>query len=313
MKVLFYAYPDNADAWMASLASYLPEAQIRFWQPGDNSPAEHLITRHPPPELLINRTGLQAVFHLGAGVDSLMQTLSHPGVHLPDTVRLIRLDDAGMATQMVDYVVHAVLHHHRRFEDYATARRQGQWRVLPPPDKDAFQIGVLGLGLLGSHVARALSALGYSVRGWSRHAKDDSVVPCHAGSAGMPSFLSGLNCLINLLPLTQETENILNTTLFAQLARGAYLINVARGGHLVEPDLLSAVQSGQLSGARLDVTRDEPLPSEHPFWAEPRISITPHISAITLIEPSMRQIAGKIRALAQGQAVIGTIDRQRGY
>ncbi len=313
MKILFYAYPDHAEAWMRSLESHLPGAQVRFWQKGDDAPADHLVTRNPPPQLLIDRPGLRAVFNLGAGVDALMQALTHPEATLPARVPVIRLDDAGMAGQMVDYVVHAVLHHHRHFEDYAISRRQGLWLPLPPPDKATFQVGVLGLGLLGSEVAKALSALGFQVRGWSRQPKADSVVPCHAGAGGMGEFLRGLNCLINLLPLTPETENILQRDLFEQLARGAYLINVARGGHLVEADLLSAIQSGQLSGARLDVTRTEPLPAEHPFWSEPRISITPHISAVNLIEPSMRQIATKIRALAAGKAVAGVVDRQRGY
>ncbi|MES2888292.1 MAG: glyoxylate/hydroxypyruvate reductase A [Pseudomonadota bacterium] len=313
MKILFYAYPDNAEVWMRSLESHLSGAQIRFWQPGDEAAADHLVVRNPPSELLTDRPGLRAVFNLGAGVDGLMQALQHPAATLPAHVPLIRLDDAGMASQMVDYVVHAVLHHHRHFEAYAASRAQGAWQVLPAPDKAAFEVGVLGLGLLGTEVAKALSALGFKVRGWSRKAKADSVVPCQAGASGMAPFLQGLNCLINLLPLTVDTENVLNKVLFAQLARGAYLINVARGGHLVEADLLEAVGTGQLSGARLDVFRTEPLPAEHSFWNEPRISMTPHISAVNLVEPSMRQIAGKIRALAQGQAVAGVVDRQRGY
>lgn len=313
MKILFYAYPDQAVTWIRSLEFHLPEAQVRFWERGDDASAEYLVTRDPPPQLLTDRPGLRAVFNLGAGVDALMQALRHPEATLSASVPLIRLDDAGMAPQMVDYVVHAVLHHFRHFEDYAASRRQGLWRPLPPPDKASYPIGILGLGLLGSEVAKALSGLGFAVRGWCRQPKANSVVPCHAGDGAMGDFLGGLRCLINLLPLTPETENILQRRLFDQLAPGAYLINVARGGHLHEADLLEAIRRGQLSGARLDVTRTEPLPQDHPFWCEPRISITPHISATNLIDPSMRQIADKIRALMAGQAVAGTVERQRGY
>ena len=314
MEILFYAYPHNAAAWMRSLASHLPSGtQIRLWQAGDNAHADHLITRNPSPELLIDRPGLQAVFNLGAGVDGLMQALQHPTATLPDNVPLIRLEDAGMASQMVDYVVHAVLHHHRRFDDYEASRRQGQWTPLPAPNKSTVEIGILGLGLLGTQVAQALQALGFKVRGWSRQPKPHSDVPCQSGAEGMATFLTGLNYLINLLPLTPDTENILNKKMFEQLARGAYLINVARGAHLVEDDLLSAIQSGTLSGARLDVTRTEPLPADHAFWREPRISITPHISAVNLMEPCMQQIAGKILALSRGEPIAGVVDRNRGY
>ena len=313
MEILFYAYPHNAAQWIQSLKNHLPGANVRFWEPGDDGPAEYLITRNPPPELLVDRPGLRSVFNLGAGVDGLLQALQDPTATLPDHVPLIRLDDAGMASQMVDYVLHAVLHRFRHFEAYDQYRRQGQWHPLKGPNKAHFQIGILGLGLLGSEVAKALVALGFQVRGWSRQPKHDSVVPCESGAPGRTPFLAGLDCLINLLPLTPETEKILNRSLFRQLAPGAYLINVARGGHLVEDDLLGALQDGELSGARLDVTRVEPLPADHPFWREPRISITPHISAVNLIEPSMQQIAHKILALGRGEAVAGVVDRQRGY
>lgn len=313
MDILFYAYSHNAAQWIQSLKSHLPGANVRFWEPGDDGPAEYLITRNPPPRLLVDRPGLRAVFNLGAGVDGLLQALQDPTATMPSHVPLIRLDDAGMASQMVDYVLHAVLHQFRHFETYEQYRRQGQWHPLKGRDKANFQIGILGLGLLGSEVAKALIALGFQVRGWSRHPKHASVAPCESGAQGMKPFLAGLDCLINLLPLTPETENILNRSLFRQLARGAYLINVARGGHLVEDDLLGALQDGELGGARLDVTRIEPLPAEHPFWREPRISITPHISAVNLIEPSMQQIAHKILGLDRGEAVAGVVDRQRGY
>ncbi|MNL11904.1 Glyoxylate/hydroxypyruvate reductase A [compost metagenome] len=133
------------------------------------------------------------------------------------------------------------------------------------------------------------------------------------GEDGQRAFLDGLHVLVNVLPLTAETEDIIDTGLLYRLARGAYVINVARGPHLVEDDLLAAVREGQIAGATLDVFRTEPLPADHPFWQEPRITITPHISALTLREDSIAQIAGKIRALAEGKPIAGVVDLQRGY
>ncbi|MFN9709067.1 MAG: 2-hydroxyacid dehydrogenase [Burkholderiales bacterium] len=313
MNILFHAYPHNARAWIQCLQQQLPQAHIRLWRPGDHGAADYLITRHPPADLLIDRPDLQAIFNLGAGADSLLQALRDPIATLPQSIPLVRLEDAGMASQMVDYVVHAVLHQYRQFEDYANYRRLRQWHVLSAPRKKNFQVGILGLGILGSAVAVALDSLGFEVRGWSRRAKPEARIPYEYGTQGLPQFLKGLNCLINLLPLTPETENILNRALFQQLAPGAYLINVARGAHLVEADLLEAIQTGTLSGARLDVMRLEPLPADHPFWQEPRISITPHISAVNLLEPSMKQIAQKIRALCRGESISGVIDRHSSY
>ncbi len=313
MNILFYAYPHDAQPWMQCLQQHLPEAHIRLWTPGDDHAADYLITRHPPAHLLIDRPDLKAVFNLGAGVDSLLQALQDPIATLPDRIPLVRLEDAGMASQMVDYVLHAVLHHYCRFEEYGNYRRQGQWHVLSAPSKNHFHIGILGLGVLGSAVACALASLGFDVRGWSRREKPEAKVPCKHGAQGLPQFLQGLNCLINLLPLTPETENILNRRLFQPLAPGAYLINVARGAHLLEADLLEAIHTGTLSGARLDVMRFEPLPVDHPFWQEPRISITPHISAVNLLEPSMQQIAEKIHTLRRGEGISGVIDRQHHY
>lgn len=187
------------------------------------------------------------------------------------------------------------------------------WRFLKPFDRDAFVVGVLGLGVLGTHIARTLAGFGFPVRGWSRSAKSVEGIDCRAGADALPGFLAGTRVLINVLPLTADTENVLDAALFDQLEAGAYLVNVARGKHLVEDDLLAAVARGQIAGAALDVFRTEPLPADHPFWTEPRIRITPHISALTLREVSIAQIARKIRALEAGEPIAGIVDLQRGY
>jgi glyoxylate/hydroxypyruvate reductase len=174
-------------------------------------------------------------------------------------------------------------------------------------------VGVLGLGVLGAHVAQTLASFGLPVRGYSRSPRDVQGVQSFAGSAQFGAFLDGVKVLVNLLPHTPDTRDVLNVQTFSQLARGAYLINVARGAHLVEHDLLDALANGQLTAATLDVFREEPLPPDHPFWREPRITITPHMSALTLREESVAQVARKILALVRGETVSGVVDIGRGY
>jgi glyoxylate/hydroxypyruvate reductase A len=226
---------------------------------------------------------------------------------------LIKLDDAGMAPQMVQYVLAAVLRHVRRLPEYAALQQARRWQPLPGRDAGTHAVGVMGLGALGTPVAAALAQLGFAVRGWSRGPRAVDKVACFAGADALPDFLDGLDVLVNLLPLTPHTADILDRTLFARLAPGAQLINIGRGAHLVEDDLLRALDSGQLAQATLDVFREEPLPPDHPFWRHPRIEITPHVAALTLRRESARQIATKIDRLERGLPVDGVIDRTSGY
>jgi glyoxylate/hydroxypyruvate reductase A len=185
--------------------------------------------------------------------------------------------------------------------------------VLEPHPRESFTVGVLGVGVLGAYVARSVASFGLPVRGFSRTARQVEGIDVYAGPAQFDAFLDGVKVLVNLLPHTAETHGVLNAGTFAKLTHGAYLINVARGAHLVEADLLAALASGQIAAATLDVFREEPLPDDHPFWREPRITITPHSSALTLRRESVVQIAAKITALARGEAVSGIVDVARGY
>ena len=318
MKILFYTpHADEAPAWIGSLARALPGADIRLWAPGDTAPADYAVVWRPPAEFFAARAGLRAVFVMGAGVDALLGLERKKPGTLPRDLPLVRLEDTGMATQMAEYAIHTALRYLRRFDEYDLAQRtrhdEAPWRALEPHPRETFHVGVLGLGALGAHVAKALASLGLPVRGYSRTEKTIEGVATFAGSDALPAFLNGLKLIVNLLPSTPETDGILNRRTFSHLAAGAYLINLARGAHLVEQDLVDALSEGRLAAATLDVFAQEPLPAGHPFWRLPRVTITPHIAALTLREPAVEQIARKIDALARGEKIGGIVDRLRGY
>ncbi|HBB9121063.1 glyoxylate/hydroxypyruvate reductase GhrA [Serratia marcescens] len=313
MNIIYYHPLFNAQEWLAGIKQRLPQAEIREWQRGDERPADYALVWRPPHEMLANRRDLKAVFALGAGVDAILdQERKHPGT-LPAGVPLLRLEDTGMAQQMQEYALSYALRYFRRFDEYQALQQRQEWQPLDPHSLDDFSIGILGAGVLGQSVARKLTEFGFRVRCWSRSAKQIDGVQSFAGEAQRAAFLDGVKLLINLLPNTPETVGILNRELFAQLSTGAYLINIARGAHLVEADLLAALEQGQMAAATLDVFAREPLPQDHPFWRHPRVTITPHIAAITLPQQAMDQIAANIRALEAGHAPAGVVDRQRGY
>ncbi len=306
MHITFCCADTNADEWLPGLRAALPEATITLWQPGA-PPARYAIVWQPPRQFFAEQPQLRALFNMGAGVDALM------GPHLSPHTVVVRLNDAGMADQMAEYVCHALIRHFREFATYEADRAHRQWTYREPLSREQFPVGVMGVGALGERVARAAAVFGFPVLGWSRSAKQMAGVECFSGSEGFAPFLRGTRVLVNMLPLTAETENILNRTTLSQLQRGALLINVARGRHLVEEDLQPLLDSGQLDAAVLDVFRQEPLPADHPFWTDTRITITPHTAARTLFQETVAQISGKVRALERGEAISGVVDRVRGY
>jgi len=309
MRILLYRGDGVIEPWARDFAAALPQAETVVWEEGERvAPCDYAVLWAPTPALLDGLAGVKAIFLMGAGVDAILKF----GDALPP-VPIVRLGDAGMAEQMADYVAHAVLRYFRRFDDYERQAREGLWRPLELQDKKSFTVGVLGLGKLGVPVVRTLRQLGFPVRGWSRTPKDLPGVACYAGIDQLDAFLAGTRVLVCMLPLTPDTSNLLDRARLSQLPEGAYVINVARGGLVAEPDLLALIRAGHIAGATLDVFRNEPLPAPHPFWNEPRITITPHISALTLREEAVRQIAAKIRLLEQGETVADVVDRESGY
>lgn len=309
MNIIYYAAGVSAEVWLAALRNALPQANIRQWQEGDSGAADYAMVWKPPANMLRERTDLKAIFILGAGVDAILQL----GDDLPLGVPLIRVDDAGMGMQMAEYVSQAVLKYYRRMDAYEQLNRIRTWTPLLPFNKTDFSIGVLGLGVLGQNIITSLRHFEFPLHGWSRTQKTIDGVQCYSSQDGLDAFLRATRVLVVILPLTNETENILDYLALSKLKPDSYVINVARGAHIVEKDLLKLIQNGHIAGATLDVFREEPLPPQHAFWSEPRISITPHISALTIRDTSAQQIALKIAALQRGESVNGTVDRSAGY
>ncbi|MFN5349335.1 MAG: 2-hydroxyacid dehydrogenase [Polaromonas sp.] len=309
MRVTFCCTDTNAQPWLEGLRAALPGAQLELWAPGA-SPADYAVVWAPPQAFFDAQTALRGVFNIGAGVDALMK------LRLPEGVPVVRLDDAGMSVQMAEYVCHAVIRHFREFDGYEADVAVGKWSYRKPRARADFPVGVMGLGVLGERVALALKQFDFPVRGWSRSAKAVDGVQCFSGTNGLDDFLAATRILVCLLPLTPETDSILNQRHLTRLLPGGYVINVARGGHVVDDDLIALIDSGHLAGATLDVFRQEPLPPEHPFWKHPKITVTPHTSARTLRAESIAQIAGKIQALHGGAAIAsiaGIVDTTKGY
>ncbi|MBE3286918.1 MULTISPECIES: glyoxylate/hydroxypyruvate reductase GhrA [Enterobacter cloacae complex] len=312
MDILFYHPTFDTAYWIEALSAALPGARVREWKRGDNEHADYALVWHPPVEMLQGRK-LKAVFALGAGVDSILSKLkAHPEM-LPEEIPLFRLEDTGMGQQMQEYAVSQVLHWFRRFDDYQAFKQQAHWEPLPDYRREDFTIGILGAGVLGSKVAEALAPWGFPLRCWSRSRKDYPGVESFAGTDELPAFLSGTRVLINLLPNTAETVGIINEALLNQLVDQSYLMNLARGVHLVEPDLLKALDSGKLKGAMLDVYSREPLPEESPLWRHPRVAMTPHVAAVTRPAEAVAYISHTIGEIEKGNPVTGQVDRQRGY
>jgi glyoxylate/hydroxypyruvate reductase A len=309
MRILLYRSDGEIGHWAEDLARALPGVQTLGWQEGETlAPCDYAVLWNPAPSLLPQLAHLKAVFLMGAGADAMLKF----GDALP-AVPIVRLGDAGMAVQMAEYVAYATLRYFRRFDEYEEQARHGLWAPLPVYAKEDFTVGVMGLGKLGLRVVETMRSFGFPVRGWSRTPKAIPGVDCFAGMEALDAFLGGTRVLVSLLPLTAETQNLLDRRRLSLLPQGAYLINVARGAQLAEPDLLTLIRAGHIAGATLDVFRNEPLPAPHPFWEEPRITITPHISAVTLRVDAVRQIAQKIAAFEANEPVDDIVDRNLGY
>jgi glyoxylate/hydroxypyruvate reductase A len=304
---LLLATAVHAAAWEKAFRAALPDATLHVW-PDAPDDVDYALVWKPPAACFERVRVRRAIVNLGAGVDAL---LSIPA--LPPGVPIVRLEDAGMAEQMAEYVTLAALGAYREQRVYAEQQREARWVQRPRLDKASFGIGLLGFGVLGRAVAEALRPFGFPLLAWARRTRDAEGVSVHVGDDGLHALLAQSSVLVCLLPSTAATRGLLDAATLRRLPRGAHLVNVSRGDLVVEKDLLALLDDGHLASATLDVFVDEPLPGAHPFWHHPRIMVTPHVSAATLIDTSVAQVAMRLAAHFDGGPLEGVVDRTHGY
>ena len=266
------------------------------------------LAANPPPAALAGLPGLRLIQSLWAGVDRLLADGS-----VPANVPLARMVDPAMNEAMAETALWAVLSVQREFFAYARQQREPVWRQLPQRRADETTAAVLGLGQMGRTCALRLAGNGYRVAGWSRSETRVAGIDTFAGESTLARVLADADVVVNLLPLTDATRGLFNARTFAQMRRGAALVNLARGAHVVEADLLDALASGRLGHAVLDVFANEPLPADQPFWSHPRITVLPHVAALTDPRSAAVIVARNVVALREGRTPENLVDRSRGY
>jgi len=297
------------ELWTGHLRRLMPELDIRTAEDGARADdIAYYIAWKPKPGSLRRLPNLKVVFSLGAGVDAIVADPTYPA-HVP----LSRVVDDTLSQAMTEYVVLNVLSWHRRQRDLEALQKLKKWRQLAVPRAEQLRVGILGFGVLGQAAAAALKALNYQLAGWSASPKNTPGVRSFSGPGGLEPFLSQTDILVCLLPLTPATRGILNATTFAQLPKGACVINCARGGHLIEADLIAALDSGHLRGATLDVFQIEPLPETGLLWSHPKVVVTPHVAAATDAAALMRHVADTIRRMDRNLPPENLVDFARGY
>ncbi|MDO9526115.1 MAG: glyoxylate/hydroxypyruvate reductase A [Gemmobacter sp.] len=260
------------------------------------------------PDDLDSYSGLEAIFSIGAGVDQFLER------GFPANLRLVRIVAPDLTAMMREFVTMAVLGLHRDLVSYVAQQASQTWKMVSvPPPATQRRVGVLGLGELGCGALDALLPFGFQLSGWARSPRDIRGVTCYSGHDGLQNMLSKTDILVNLLPLTSETKSILNADLFGQLPQGAAIVNVGRGQHLVQGDLVAFLDNDHLSAAILDVFDPEPLPADHPFWSHSKILLTPHIACITRMESIAPSLAKNLNDFSSGKPLLGEVDLVLGY
>ncbi len=298
----------QAQEWVRLLGEALPSHAVTDDAAQASGEVRYVVTGKPPPGAIAALGRLDALFSVNAGIEALLE----PGL-VPDQVAIVRMVDDGLAAGMLDWVLAQLLAWHRNLLAYETAQRDGRWSPLPERLAGERVVCVLGAGQLGGPIAAMLARLGFVVRAWSRTPKQIPGVDCQCGTAGLASAILGADFLVNLLPLTPQTEDILDAGLLRQLAPGSVLINAGRGRHLVDQAVIELLDAGHLRAAVLDVFREEPLPSSHPFWRHPGIHLSPHVAAPTHARTAVAAIAQNIVRFEAGAPLRHVVDRDRGY
>jgi len=310
MKFFFISEMDNAETWRTAIQERLPGAEFDIWpdEIGDKASYDYAIAWKPPVGELATFPNLKAILSLGAGVDGILVD-----TELPASVPVVRMVDRCLTEGMSEYVLYWVIHYHRKMDVYMNWVSQGIWKRLRQIDTRERKVGFLGLGELGTDAATKVAALGFDVAGWSRSPKDVANVTSFHGEEGLKPFLARTEILIVLLPLTESTRGIVNADLLAALPKDACVINAARGPHLVDEDLIAAIDNGHIRAATLDVFHTEPLPADHPFWSHPKITVTPHMASLTVASSAADWMAENVKLIESGKPPLNRVDLKRGY
>ena len=308
MRTLLVLLRTNAQEWVRLLGEALPGHLVTDDASRMPAGVSYVVTGKPPAGAIEALGAIDALFSVNAGIEALLE----PGI-VPEGVRIVRMVDEGLAAGMLDWVLATTLAWHRNLFRYDTAQRQGQWTPLPERLARERTVCMLGAGRLSAPIALQLAGIGFAVRCWSRRPKQIPGVTCYSGEDGLAAAAAGADILVNLLPLTPQTEDILDATLLRRLAPGGVLINAGRGRHLVDAAALALLDEGHLDAAFLDVFREEPLPPEHPFWRHPKVHVSPHAAAPTHARTAVSAIAGNILQFEAGGQLRHVVDRTRGY
>jgi len=307
--MLYLHIEPDQQLWLDAFSRHQPNLKVVTSEDSFDAAEVRWVAAWNPPQGLFGQfPNLEAVFALGAGVDAFVRRED-----LSSEVPLVRLLDAGMAEQMVEYILWATLTVQRDFDAYAALQCQQQWQEITARTKSQMRLGILGLGALGQQVSKSLASYGYPVSGWKRSKIELEGVKVFTGDQGLHEMVKQTDVLISLLPNTPQTQGLLNKELLSQLPQGASLVNVARGVQLVDEDLLALLDNEHLRFAALDVFHQEPLPGDHPFWKHPKVSVTPHMAAATLPEPAVEQVVANLKRLAEGQEPEGLVKAESGY
>lgn len=294
---------------MDAFRAQRPDLEVYVYpETGPAEAVEFVLAWNHPRGIFKSFPNLKCIASTGAGVDHILRDPD-----IPEGVQITRIVDEHLTRDMGTFVASLALQHVRGLQSYKDAQRSHTWKqhtYLRPKD---LTVGVMGLGVLGRHAAEQLRQLGFKVHGWSRSPKLLEGIGTYAGEEELDAFLASANILVCLLPLTEETANILYKETLSKLPQGAYVINVARGEHLVDEDLIELLDKGHLSGASLDVFREEPLPEEHPFWNHPAIFVTPHIASVTNPASAVKQILENYDRIRRGQPLENLVSQTKGY
>ncbi len=310
MSILIVCQNKDPLPWAEAIQKALPDTLVEIYPNVQSFETVAFILCWKPPEGIFRQfPNLKVIQSLGAGVDHLFTQ----NQDIPPGVQITRILDPQLAQDMYEFLLAACLSHLKNLPLYQQQQKARSWKQHPYKIISDSIIAVMGLGAIGGFVAKQLAAVGFQVRGWSNSSKNIPGVQSFVGQVGLPAFFKKTDILINLLPLTPQTAGILNHQTFSWMDKGAYLINVGRGTHLVEQDLLQALAVDQLSGCLLDVFEAEPLPEGHPFWDHPKISVTPHVAALTNVQTAVDQIVGNYQRMKEGAPLMNMVSQVRGY